>query len=213
MLRLGLVSGQFELTVDPIRDGQRFVADLPDGELEVHGTRFVVNTDEARTVGIRVLEGLVSVRLRGRAPLFLGAGASWEATLAPAVEPPVESKVGPQAAPAPVRKVAASKRRLPERKEHRPASTEAGAGTSFARAMAAFSAGDYGHAEQLFTEFLSAHASDTRAEDVRFLVAVGRQRRGDVAGARAAAREYLRFYPGGLRRLEAERLASSPIPP
>ena len=72
--------------------------------------------------------------------------------------------------------------------------------------MAAFSAGDFGKAERLFTAFERAHPADARVEDATFLRAVARARRGDVATARAIARDYLRRYPKGLRRAEAERL-------
>jgi outer membrane protein assembly factor BamD (BamD/ComL family) len=72
--------------------------------------------------------------------------------------------------------------------------------------MAAFGAGDYGRAEALFRAFERENPGDARVEDTTFLRAVARNRRGDEAGARAAARDYLRRYPAGFRRLEAERL-------
>lgn len=80
------------------------------------------------------------------------------------------------------------------------------AGRDFAAAMAAFSAGEYGRADRLFAAFARAHAADARAEDAWFLRAVAHARRGELNASRAAAREYLRRYPNGLRRAEAERL-------
>jgi TolA-binding protein len=77
----------------------------------------------------------------------------------------------------------------------------------FARAVSAFGAGDYGQAERLFQDFERRHAEDARQEDSTFLRAVARARRGDAAGARATARQYLERYPNGLRAPEAERLA------
>jgi outer membrane protein assembly factor BamD (BamD/ComL family) len=73
--------------------------------------------------------------------------------------------------------------------------------------MSAFSAGDYGRAEQLFVSFEQQHAADARVEDTLFLRALARSRRGDADGSRAIARDYLRRYPNGLRRQEAQRLA------
>lgn len=73
--------------------------------------------------------------------------------------------------------------------------------------MAAFGAGDYGQAEQLFRDFERHHPGDTRQEDSTFLRAVARARRGDAEGARAAARQYLDRYPNGLRAPEAQRIA------
>lgn len=82
------------------------------------------------------------------------------------------------------------------------------AGSDFAAAMSAFSAGDYGRAERLFLEFQQTHPGDARVEDAMFLRAVARSRRGDASGARSIAREYLRRFPEGLRKVEAERLTS-----
>ena len=76
--------------------------------------------------------------------------------------------------------------------------------------MSAFSAGDYGQrlrtSRKLFQRFASEHTTDTRVEDAMFLRAVARARSGDVEGSPALAAEYLRRYPAGLRRIEAERL-------
>ena len=74
--------------------------------------------------------------------------------------------------------------------------------------MPAFSAGDYGRAEQLFRTFERDHPVDQRVEDALFLRAVARSRRGDQDGAAAIARQYLRRYPSGLRRPDAERIIS-----
>jgi hypothetical protein len=76
----------------------------------------------------------------------------------------------------------------------------------FARALAAFQRGDYGEADQLFARFRSRRPRDARSEDAAFLRAVARSRAGDTAGAARLAAEYLRAFPKGLRRAEAERL-------
>ena len=73
-------------------------------------------------------------------------------------------------------------------------------------AMAAFAAGYFGNAERLLAAFERAHPADARVEDATFLRAVARARRGDLTTARAIADEYLRRYPNGLRRAEAERM-------
>lgn len=87
---------------------------------------------------------------------------------------------------------------------------ENAAGPRFAAAMNAFSAGDYGRADGLFAEFIRDFPRDGRAEDAMFLRARARARRGDNAGAATIAREYLRAFPRGLRRPEAERIAGEP---
>jgi hypothetical protein len=196
-LRLGMQRGRFELSVDKLQRGQRFLLDLPDGELEVRGTRFVVEVDRTRSLSVHVSEGLVAVRLRGRGEVMLGAGEHWKAPLDP--EQPAVVSPAASASPATVLHSAA-----PAAKESAP--VKASAGTAFADAMAAFSAGDYGRAEALFVAFERAHPGDARVEDVLFLRAVARARRGDLGGARTLARVYLERYPSGLRRKEAERI-------
>lgn len=84
------------------------------------------------------------------------------------------------------------------------------AGERFARAMSAFSAGDYGEADRAFVAFVRDFPADSRAEDAMFLVADARARRGDSNGARIAARAYLQRFPSGLRAPAAERLAADP---
>lgn len=97
----------------------------------------------------------------------------------------------------------------PERssKERMPRERASPPGADFARAMEAFSAGNYGKAEQLFLAFERAHPGDARVEDGLFLRAVARWRRGDAEGAREIARDYLVRFPNGLRSVEAQRMA------
>ncbi len=222
-LRLRLGSGSFLVEVDKLTAVQRFVLDLPDGELEVIGTHFGVRVEPEGTRRVEVTEGRVALRLRDMPPISLGAGESWTAQreAARAADPPsVPAAERPSSPPA----LAAAKpreRSLARARPKAPAETKraleppsgeqaATAGThddDFARAMAAFGAGDYGQAERLFQDFERRHPEDARREDSTFLRAVARVRRGDAAGARATAREYLERYPNGLRAPEAKRLA------
>jgi hypothetical protein len=80
------------------------------------------------------------------------------------------------------------------------------AGQAFADAFAAFSSGAYALAEERFRRFETEHQNDTRVEDAAFLRAICRQRRGDKAGAARNADEYLRKFPDGFRRREAEAI-------
>jgi hypothetical protein len=265
-LRLALRRGQVTIAVDKLHAGQRFLVDLPDGELEVRGTRFVVDAEPGRTTAVTVLEGRVLVRFHGLPVVALGAGEAWHgaghpatiAAIAPAPVEPVDPAVaGAHAAaasvvkervpaipavarggPAPAPRASGHSRvSVPSRGEalpevapgpsapsqngSAPASgvggpteseappsqkSEGGAGTAFAQAMAAFSAGDHRRAERMLLEFEAAHRGDPRVEDAAFLAAVARARQGDRAGARALAQHYLDRYPRGLRRAEAERL-------
>jgi hypothetical protein len=232
--RARLSRGRFELEVQAVHAGERFVVELPDGELEVKGTRFVVEVDGVRTNSVRVDEGHVELRLAGRAAVSLRAGNSWapevEAVIVPesprevvreakiagkkkiagkAIEPgkviePIEPVVlnEPVVPIAPVEPVELIR-------EEAPVPAKPSAGAIFKRAMDAFSAGDFGVAEQSFAELARDHPADARVEDAMFLLAVARSRRGDVEGAAQLAREYLARYPRGLRRADAERLVEA----
>jgi len=213
-LAIAVHHGRFAFAVDELRAGQRFLVELSDGELEAGGARFELAVERGQASAVRVEQGRVALRLRGRSARVLTAGEAWSAAAqAPALatstlvaeqeQPAARVRTGPRA-----RAEAATKLARATSSAVAPASpTAAGsAGRDFAAAMAAFSAGDYGRADRLFAAFARAHSADARAEDAWFLRAVAHARRGDLRASRAAAHEYLRRYPGGLRHTEAERL-------
>jgi len=193
-LRLRLDIGDVELQVDKLSARQRFVLELPDGEVEVVGTRFRAVASALGTEQVRVSEGRVALRFARRAPLSLAAGESWERATE---EKEAGREMKPAAPDAGVRGQSPARAAAGHR---------AGAGSDFAQAMAAFDAGDYGRAEGAFLGFERRHSGDARCEDATFLRAVARARRGDAAGASAIARQYLERYPSGLRVHEAKQL-------
>jgi hypothetical protein len=237
-LRLALEGGTYTISVKKLLKTQRFSLALPDGELEVRGTRFSVECDSHRTLRVAVEEGRVALRLAGRPELSLGPGQAWPAEMAraPAMSAaprselavPAVSAHSPELAP----KSAAhpTERRAPGNstkvvanaapRSSSVATDAAGASASpstaareFAEAMSAFSQGDFGTAEQLFRAFEQHYPQNPHVEDVLFLRALGRSRRGDASGARVLAREYLRRYPAGFRVVEAVEMAREPARP
>lgn len=186
-VRHRLVRGRLALHVAKLDPGQRFIVELPDGELEVKGTRFDVEVDGEGTRTVHCSEGQVALRIGGR-EVRLFAGDAWSRPLPPA-------GTGNARVPAATSPTA-------------PASPSGG--EDFVAAMAAFSDGDLGRAEKLLLAFERRHPGDARVEDAAYLRAVARARRGDREGARELAREYLRRYPNGLRGREAEKLAAAP---
>jgi len=212
-LKLAATRGRFQLAIDELGAGQRFLVELPDGELEVRGTRFSLDVEPARTLALRVSEGRVELRLRGHAARTLSAGEAWSADPQPPAIATDAISATSTGQPEPgFRERTVRRTRPPATKPARgsasvPAGAPTFAGRAFAAAMTAFSAGDYGHADRLFAEFERVHAGDARVEDAAFLRAVAHSRRGDRRASQAAARDYLRRYPNGLRRAEAERLA------
>lgn len=200
--RVKLRGGTASFHVEHLQGGARFVVELPDGRIEVRGTRFVVNVVLGHTRSVVVTEGTVLLQVPGFDGL-LQAGERWPAVSAP---PPSASTTIVDAAPATL--PSASIAPAPVSSPSSIASpSKPLPGPRFADAMTAFSSGDYARADQLFAGFVRDFPGDARAEDAMFLRAESRSRLGDKAGAALLARRYLDSYPNGLRRPEAKRLA------
>jgi hypothetical protein len=192
-VRLQLDSGRLTVQVDKLQARQSFVLRLPDGELEVRGTRFVVDAADGGTRAISVSEGLVALRVRGRPELLLGVGASWQAepTPAAAIPPrPLDSASPQQLAPV-VNRPGITSARPTGSVAPTPAPTPGlSAGVTapnndFASAMAAFDRGDFGTAEQSFERFERAHPQSSQVEDALFLRAMTRESQASHSSAGA----------------------------
>ncbi len=203
--RVSLQSGTASFHVEHLQRAERFLVTLPDGQVEVRGTRFVVQLENGHTHGVTVSEGVVALDVPGFSGL-IHAGERW----------PAESPVGSSSAlagasadaPALIPSAREASSAVPVFVASAAASAAAPtAGTRFAEAMAAYSSGNFGRADQLFEAFVRDFPRDGRGEDATYLRADARSRRGDSAGAAMIAKQYLRAYPRGLRRAEAERLA------
>jgi TolA-binding protein len=214
--------------VNHLGPGQRFVLAVPDGELEVRGTRFLTEVAENRTKRFVVTEGTVAARLSGAPERVFRAGDSWSRDSAPRADVHPEADVPLDAKetrsnvltardserekPHPlhvatepvVRESAGSGER--KRDEPPPHESHAGAAEEFSAAMAAFSSGAYLEADDRLAAFAARFPTDSRNEDAAFLRAVIAARRGDRTAAVARARDYLRRFKTGLRRPELERL-------
>lgn len=207
--RTKLDRGVAELHVEHLRAGQRFLVTLPDGELEVHGTRFIVRIDEGKTTSVEVSEGVVALRMRGQPERFVRAGERWpappasEPTAAPPSSLPTAPAVVPTAAPTTSVRIATASASA----DPKPPVLPEAAGERYVAATRAFQAGSYARADALLSAFMRDFPRDPRCEDAAFLRAISHARIGDSAGAATLARAYLRAYPNGLRRREAEQLA------
>jgi hypothetical protein len=206
-----LAAGTASFHVEHTKGRQRFLLHMPDGQIEVHGTRFHVEVDRGTTRRVRVAEGVVSLRVHGEPEIWLRAGEEWRssrsdappASSAPATVGALEPEVAAgdpmlDDAVATKRKAAGPNRGAPPGREADP----------FASAVSAFRTRQFRRAEQLFDVFLSQSPRDPRAEDAWFLKAVARSRAGDRDGASRLALDYLQRFPSGFRRREAEQLAT-----
>ena len=273
--RVVLGHGSAEFHVHHLKTGQRFLVVLPDGEIEVRGTRFVVSVGESGTRYVVVTEGKVALRRPGSGELLLFAGDRWDRpsdsdadetkpppTIATdaqgssrvvstgstvgARNPHRESKtfrsrsrskqaasrgtvalvpqadgkslgkppalISPQAATATKPPSSVTPDNAPHVRNAPSTSSVAASGVPpgdlLSRGIAAFRAGRYVDADQLLQAFVVANPSDARIEDAAFLRAVSRARMGDESGAATLAREYLRRFPNGMRRPEAQALSA-----
>ncbi len=214
-----LFDGTLKLHVHKLKPEQRFVLELPDGNLEVRGTRFTVVAEHGRTVSVSVSEGAVALSVAGVQGLLLRAGDHWSAagkrtaSVDAANRPAPDKPVAP--APEPNRPTRLQETSSTTASVPASDSTASGgrtgtaAGRAFASAMHAFESGNNESAERLFHEFLAKYPGDGRSEDAMFLSAVLRARQGDRAGAARWAKRYLTTYPSGLRRREATALAGA----
>lgn len=239
--RLVCEAGTLTVSVHELEPGQRFLIVLPDGELEVRGTRFVIEVSEHRTRRLTVSEGRVALRLFNRPEVLVAHGEVWtppeELPVAVAPPPSATSSDGPErpqdelelpgheerskaarqvatprgVAPLAAREPVAASSAAPTASPDA-SSTPSAEALDYAEAMSAFSRGDCGAAGHLFTRFERRHPKSAHREDVLFLRALCRAKSGDPAGARALAEEYLRRYPRGFRVPEATRLAGSSAP-
>lgn len=109
--RVALADGEAAFHVEHLAKEQRFLVALPDGEVEVRGTRFVVTVDHGRTRRVQVTEGRVSLRLADVRERELYAGEAWERTGEPgalAPSAPSAASALPTATTAPDAAAAAS---------------------------------------------------------------------------------------------------------
>lgn len=202
---IALDEGEAAFHVTKLHEGERFRVRLPDGEIEVRGTRFVVAVRGHKTQHVSVSEGVVALHIVGTSEHVLLAGESWEVPREIASVPSTTFVPAAGAMTAfPPHASTTHTPAVPSSANH-----ESGAGPKFGAAMNEFSASRYADAELLFTRFCKEFPADARCEDASFLRAVCRQKLGDAKGAAQLARAYLDRWPSGLRRTEAERLAKS----
>lgn len=132
--RVTLEAGTALFQVQRLRPDARFLVRLPDGEIEVRGTRFVVDVSPTHTRSVVVTEGKVVLRIGGAEELLL-AGDRWPREApAGAASAPLGTWVAPQVptgspAEAPDGRAAPSERGADGAREE-PAAPPSGAGGS-----------------------------------------------------------------------------------
>jgi hypothetical protein len=206
--RFTLLAGTLRLSINRAPGDQPVVVEVPDGELEDEGTTFSVRVEHERTISIVVEAGAVLFRRRGGMTLHVHAGQSWTNTDG-AETPP--SSVAPPAETTPgFRETAARSSSVdpPRRVEHLNAasSVHRTAGATSARGLETATAAPATHGATGRDESGAVEAE----EDLQYLRILALEREGRTREASLAAQEYLRRFPSGFRRVEAERIARRP---
>jgi hypothetical protein len=223
--RFGLVRGAAHLVVAKLSNGQRFVVDTEDAEVEVRGTVFDVAVtlgppECPRRTSVAVTEGAVEVRSRGK-KLVLHPGDTWEGDCAPAEKAAdvarAPSRVAKKAAAAPATPTAPSGTEVVTSiAEPQQSAKDAAAESSlneqndlYAAATAARKQGDGARALTLYDRLIerfprSPLAESASVERIRLLKRLSPER------AEGDARRHLSRYPQGFASVELRALLAPP---
>jgi TolA-binding protein len=203
--RIRLEEGTLRLSVRHQTAAERFVVELPDGELEVRGTTFTVSASATATARVAVEGGVVALRIRGLpAEILLQAGESWSAAA---------TKVPPRAAPAAVSSAGGGRVRpsaavATSTAIGAPAPSEDEGAEAYAGAIVQWQRHDYAAAAGAFHAFILSHPSASQVEDASFLEAAALARAGRSDAAALAAEDHLARFPSSFHRREAAILVA-----
>lgn len=222
-------TGRVSFDVGPVPSGERFRVMTADSEIEVRGTRFVVEAEQERLVMVLVEQGTVEIRMPSRDPVTVRAGDRWspprtaqlqERVPEPVVAPPVaptltaprrnkiETSVDAPAVektPTPALTTASGmptisiEPAVPAAMQVRPSEAE------FRRGWTLLRAGDAGGASKAFAKACSDAAADAR-EDACYWSGVAAKRAGQTSAARDALTRFISTFPSSARAGEAAAL-------
>jgi hypothetical protein len=188
--RVRLEDGTLHLEVRRQGPGERFFVDLPDGEIEVHGTRFEVSVQAGATTSLRVEEGVVALRRSGAPELLLHGEETWAKPRA--IEAPLPSPSGSSLAHKP-------------RAAHQ---DRAAVAAEYDAAVTAYREKHYSDAARKFSAFVAAHGHAPEAEDAEFLEASALAHDGHTDAAAVIAERFLARYPSSFRAKDASVLVA-----
>jgi TolA-binding protein len=203
--RIRLEEGTMRLSVRHQTAAERFLVELPDGELEVRGTTFTVSASATATERVAVEGGIVALRIRGLpAEVLLQAGESWTAA---------GTKVPAKAAPTAASSAAGGRLRpstpaATSTATAAPAPTEDEGAEAYAASIALWQRHDYAAAAGAFHAFILSHPSASQVEDASFLEAAALARAGRSDAAALAAEDHLARFPRSFHRREAAILVA-----
>jgi hypothetical protein len=199
-----LTRGELWIVVRKQAQGERFLVEVPDGELEVRGTTFDVRVGGGSTQHVHVVEGVVAVQLHGHPAVELAAGQTLDLDV-PDVE--VAPKPAPSAAPPP--SVAAARLPSPpvplQTVAPRRPNTES---ADYEAVMKLYRGARYAEAAAGFRQFAMRHRDSDLAEDATFLEALSLTKAGQVDVGSVAAWRHLAEFPNSFHKKEASVLVA-----
>lgn len=182
---------------------ERFVVQLPDGQIEVRGTSFEVTVAAGKTEHVRVYEGVVALRIGGSTDTVLSEGSTWDAERTPVAAP---SDID---GPPPARPEARKPRRVQSVSVEPIPSARADDGAdAYSRAVELFEARRYPEAAIAFRDFMSEHPSSDLGEDATFLEGAALARAGRLDAAALVAEQHLHKFPHSFHRKDASILVA-----
>ena len=212
--RVRLTAGAVAMTVRHREAGERFVVDLPDGEIEVRGTRFRVDVRDGTTRSVRVSEGLVALRRVGAEEVLLAAGESWPLLATSDVSERAKA-AAPTASARPLSPSRPNKRGADAHPVRSSPSSSPSAATEsknddseYEAAVNLFSAQRYDEAARALHAFAIAHPDRPFADDAAFLEASALARAGRPDAAAVVAERFLDRYPSSLHTPDAATLVA-----
>jgi hypothetical protein len=203
--RFVLSSGTLELAIVHSPGDERVIVQVPDGTIEDQGTKFSVSVASGHTSSLRVTEGAIVFQRTEGTAVRVSAGQVWvpapavvnetDAPLVTRSEPPVQAAPAPRALAAlePAAEITAEPTRTTS---PRPRTLRSEAFPMVRTAPSPVRAPSGALDE-----------SATLAEDLAYLRIVALRQEGREGEATLAAKDYIRRFPAGFRRVEAERIA------
>ena len=202
--RVRLDEGEIRIQVRKQEPDERFFVDLPDGEIEVRGTRFWVTVRGGETLSVRVEEGIVALRRAGADEIVLHASESWEKPRAVDVAPAASPPPVPAPPPAPVPSIPVASAKAPTHGD-RATSTVA---TEYEAAVSSYREKRYSEAAQKFATFVAAHPGVPETEDAEFLEASALAHAGRPDAAALIAERFLARHPSSFHAKDAAILVT-----
>ena len=190
--RIELDDGALRVHVRAQVSGERFLVEMPDGEIEVRGTTFDVSVEHGTTMRVHVDEGVVELRIRGRGATRLSADETY---VAPAPPSTLASGEAIRTLRGPVTPPPAT---VPPTAKH-----VEDHDVAYATAIALLREGHDEQAASAFHALALTAVGTPKAEDASFLEAVALARAGRTDAAALAAEHHLASFPDSFHRKEA----------